>query len=122
MKNRFVVMMLLFALVLSARVMAQSTIEKTGKKVESGAKQTGDATVKGTKKVGKVTADKSKEAGKVTAEKSKEAFLADHALMEFGAELRGGAYRLRSTFVRTSGNDTVGYTFPVGKSGVTLTL
>ena len=33
--------------------MAQSTIEKTGKKVETGAKQTGEATAKGAKKVGK---------------------------------------------------------------------
>ena len=73
MKRGLVVIILLGAFVCSGRAMAQSTIEKTGKKVESGAKKTGDATVKGTKKVGKVTADKSKEAGKVTAEKSKEA-------------------------------------------------
>ena len=43
MKRRLVVTILLGAFVCSGRAMAQSTIEKTGKKVESGAKQTGDA-------------------------------------------------------------------------------
>src|SRR5262245_31809736 len=74
MKRSLVVgsLILLGTFVGSGRLVAQSTIEKTGKKVESGAKQTGDATVKGAKKVGNVTADKNKEAGKVTADKSKE--------------------------------------------------
>jgi len=60
MKSRLVVIVLLGAFVCLGRLLAQSTIEKAGKKVETGAKKTGEATGKGAKKVGKVTARESK--------------------------------------------------------------
>jgi|GEM_PF-4155081 len=56
------------------------------------------------------------------AEKVQGTLLGEQAVLEFGTDLAGQTYRLRSTFVRTSGNDTVGYTFPVGKSSVSLIL
>jgi hypothetical protein len=56
------------------------------------------------------------------AEKVQGTLLGEQAVLEFGTDLAGQTYRLRSAFVRTSGNDTVGYTFPVGKSSVSLIL
>ena len=53
MKRRFLGSVWLVLLLSSGSLMAQSTIEKTGKKVETGAKKTGEATAEGAKKVAK---------------------------------------------------------------------
>ena len=67
MQRRLAVIVLLVACVCLGTVMAQSTIEKAGKKVETGAKQTGGATVKGAKKVGEGAAEGTEKVGKGVA-------------------------------------------------------
>jgi hypothetical protein len=56
------------------------------------------------------------------AERVKSAIVEDRGVVEFQHQPSATSFRLRSSFVRTSGGDTVAYTFPVGTKSIALTL